>query len=678
MPALLSSSSLLTNPVARNAISNSTTSSFATNVTSNALQVVCAWPVSGQYGPGSRVLYYVLVATCVLARKAEWLRNACLAAALLFPAVAAIHGIVLAVLHVNGAVDMDVFGAFQLCSIGILAGPVTVRRSKTYFYDPGRNAIFLWTLLILAGLLSLTVEFYRITTSKCTHDDNGNPIPRDVRHFPYEQATCDLICSIDDGPFSRMRRGAAIDIYVIPAPDKLTFGAGMLVSAACCIPAILSLVSMWNKILEINWRTTRFAYGTKDERIDEPIEGTNGATLGEVRRFDTKIRRFLSTVVEIPVIGSAVLAIVVFGERNFFSYQVYFQTEPMASIGQWAPMVGTGLAAFGSLYLLLAKDPKGRKGNINPDSTTHFCNCSHHHHSDERQMSEGYRPGSRYARSMHGGVFETSPRGHTDSLMMQEVDAGLSTFLSEHDDIRRSFSNESELAPTTSRSGQSHHIKRTWTADAGRRKAAETLTAIGDFLGTAAPGRFDDSEFKLGKANDFPEIPGEEQRNRALRQIRERYNQPRDAEGHATPALRKRPSRAGSFTGSFVSVVDGEDSTDPHSPQSPSHPMFPSPATTRRPHSNTFPCERNSFDTYNPHPPSSDDPAESGLLPRRSTLEVPSPVYHGSTRNNPTSSSATSFVASPETSGTPAIVVSSGPDESSTTPTLIINPPAPL
>ncbi len=46
--------------------------------------------------------YYVLVATCVFARKEEWLRGACLAAALLFPAVAAIHGIVLAAVHVNG------------------------------------------------------------------------------------------------------------------------------------------------------------------------------------------------------------------------------------------------------------------------------------------------------------------------------------------------------------------------------------------------------------------------------------------------------------------------------------------------------------------------------------------------------------------------------------------------
>jgi hypothetical protein len=55
----------------------------------------------------------------------------------------------------SAAVDMDVFGAFQLCSIGILTAPVTVRLSKTYFNEPGRNIIFLWTGLILAGKFPL-------------------------------------------------------------------------------------------------------------------------------------------------------------------------------------------------------------------------------------------------------------------------------------------------------------------------------------------------------------------------------------------------------------------------------------------------------------------------------------------------------------------------------------------
>ena len=46
---------------------------------------------------------------------------------------------------------MDIYGAFQFCAIGILVAPVTVRLSRTYFYDPGRNTIFLWAGLILAG-----------------------------------------------------------------------------------------------------------------------------------------------------------------------------------------------------------------------------------------------------------------------------------------------------------------------------------------------------------------------------------------------------------------------------------------------------------------------------------------------------------------------------------------------
>lgn len=46
---------------------------------------------------------------------------------------------------------MDVYGAFQLCSIAILVAPMTVRLSQTYFNTRGRNNIFLWAGLILAG-----------------------------------------------------------------------------------------------------------------------------------------------------------------------------------------------------------------------------------------------------------------------------------------------------------------------------------------------------------------------------------------------------------------------------------------------------------------------------------------------------------------------------------------------
>ena len=46
---------------------------------------------------------------------------------------------------------MDIYGAFQFCAIGVLAANLTVLKSSTYFFDPGRNIIFVWTTLVLMG-----------------------------------------------------------------------------------------------------------------------------------------------------------------------------------------------------------------------------------------------------------------------------------------------------------------------------------------------------------------------------------------------------------------------------------------------------------------------------------------------------------------------------------------------
>jgi hypothetical protein len=212
------------------------------------------------------------------------------------------HPIDIEVSQTLDAVDMDIYGSFQLCALGILAAPLTARISRTYFNNPGRNLIFLWFGLILGGLLSLTVEFLRTKTHDCTHTDSGVPLSH-ISEWHYGD-TCNLTCSEEAGPFSPMRQDAANNIYVIPAPTVFSLGTATLLSAACCIPPILSMASMWNKILEINWRA-RFGHGTTVEDMDELIEGTNNATLGTVKNINSRIRRFLS-VVEAPIFGAAV------------------------------------------------------------------------------------------------------------------------------------------------------------------------------------------------------------------------------------------------------------------------------------------------------------------------------------------------------------------------------------
>ena len=88
---------------------------------------------------------------------------------------------------------MDIYGAFQLCALGILAAPLTARISGTYFNNPGRNLIFLWFGLILGGLLSLTVEFLRTKTHECSHTDSGIPLSH-INEWHYGD-TCGLTCS---------------------------------------------------------------------------------------------------------------------------------------------------------------------------------------------------------------------------------------------------------------------------------------------------------------------------------------------------------------------------------------------------------------------------------------------------------------------------------------------------
>ncbi|KAI6085022.1 hypothetical protein F4821DRAFT_162852 [Hypoxylon rubiginosum] len=651
MPAL-ASTLLLNNIAGRNESLNAATS-LAANATENVIQVVCAWPVSGQYGPGSRILYYCLVAACVIARKVEWLRNACLAAALIFPAVAALHSIVLAAIHNDSAVDMDVYGAFQFCSIGILAAPLTVRISRTYFYDPGRNIIFLWTGMVLVGLLSLTVEFFRINSVACNYDLPSFPREPTPDDFDHLYQVCHIPCSINEGPFSPLRQGSANEIAIIPTPSKFTFNAITLVAAACCIPAVLSLASMWNKILEINWKSK---FGRRDE--DQFIEGTNGATIQGMSRVNTMIRLFLSTL-EVPLLSGIVLTILIVGEMNLFSPEVSYQTEPITSIGQWAPIVGTALAALGSLYLILAADLDAVEEENNQKPPMNHCNCSHHHIEDVNASLNEHpgvmrRPSSLGA---HSCAVDSPERDESGSPAMREVGlfAGHSHIITspDHAHLRPGSGSDSGRETSSERMSTTSRAP----VDVGhRRKVAKALMSISNYLGTASQDRFDDSEFKHGKALDFPEIPAEEIRNPDLPHIREVYNQPHDED--ANKNLSKRPSRSGSFTGSIYSRPSVENSaamsrtmTAPH-PPSPvsrsSSPSSPTPPGLR--HASTLPTHG-----------SSDLEVRGRPKQRRDTLEVPEQMHQGSLRNTQSDSPITTTTVN-NGPGSPIIVISPDPN----------------
>jgi hypothetical protein len=295
-------------------------------------------------------------------------------------------------------------------------------------------------------------------------------------------------------------------------------------------------------------------------------------------------------------------------------------TSSLLFIGQWAPIVGTVLAVIGSLYILLAADLEVVTVEANHDGPGH----------DSNPSIEGVGLGLTLS---HSGIHPPD------------------------DHVSRSLSNgergtSEKIGPTISHhSPAPGHLKRSWTIDAGtgkRREVAKMLTSVGNYLGTARRGTFDYSEFQHGEAQDFPEIPGEEHRNRALRQIREQYNQYRNADGDITP----RPASRVSFTGSATSGTGRRASSMTPRESSP----FPSPTAIRKPQAISLLYERSSFELQDP-PLSAGSTA--GRRQRRDTLEVPSPVHH---RSASFSSFIRPITTAPEGPGSPSIVVSSDLD----------------
>ena len=230
-------------------------------------------------------------------------------------------------------------------------------------------------------------------------------------------------------------------------------------------------------------------------------------------------------------------------------------------------------------------------------------------------------------------------------------------------ETRRSYSDDDR--------GSSRNVAHTTTQQSqrsldvgGRHRVAKALFAVGDYFSTAAPDRFDDSDFKHGKAVDFPEIPGEEQRNRSLRQIREQYNHGRDSDTNMTPVLNRSRSRATSFNGSVASGLGIEGAWAISSTTSPEF------STSAQPPAD----DRNSAEPQNPPPQPST--GSIGLIQRRDTLEVPLPIHSSPTRNNSHSISIPTFVNMPASESSPAIVVSSDIDAPSPVHALPPNSPA--
>jgi len=183
------------------------------------------------------------------------------------------------------------------------------------------------------------------------------------------------------------------------------------------------------------------------------------------------------------------------------------QTE-IKHAGQWAPIVGTLIAALGSLYLLRSKTVDALGAHRGDGKATHYCpHCNH-----DANVPPGSRP----------------------SQDQSSIDRAASP-----------------LTPTTLPSTDAPAEN-----GGGRRNSRVVVSNMINKITAHMVGaaHTDLSEFQRGPAMDYPTTPGEKYMNPKLPETEAIYNPPRDADGNATPSVRRSRSRASSFRASF----DGE------------------------------------------------------------------------------------------------------------------------
>jgi hypothetical protein len=154
---------------------------------------------------------------------------------------------------------------------------------------------------------------------------------------------------------------------------------------------------------------------------------------------------------------------------------------------------------------------------------------------------------------------------------------------------------------------------------------ARSINRFVKYFTTPSKDLHGDSDYKHGKAQDYPETPGEIHVNPSLSQTRDKYNLNLDADGNVTPLHREQCSRSASRTRStaFEQGVEA----------GPSMPRDVSPHC-RPPRAATVPNEQTSFEPQS-HP-SSAGASPTGERPRRrDTLGVPPTVYGSSGRRTP-------------------------------------------
>ncbi|DAA75562.1 TPA_exp: Uncharacterized protein A8136_1636 [Trichophyton benhamiae CBS 112371] len=115
--------------------------------------VLCVFPISGQYGFLSRLLYYGSLVFAIIGRTHRWLVLGALASALAFAGSTSIHMLTL-VTSKTPAFDLDILAAWSILTTGCLAFAALIHWSSSVRNSDSRVVLILWGMMVGIGCVT--------------------------------------------------------------------------------------------------------------------------------------------------------------------------------------------------------------------------------------------------------------------------------------------------------------------------------------------------------------------------------------------------------------------------------------------------------------------------------------------------------------------------------------------
>lgn len=223
--------------------------------------IVCAFPISGQYCILQRVLFYVLISFSIVVFwfrgfRWQWLVRGSFVTAMVYSAVASIHAIVLAAMNrrYQLVIDLDIFGTHCIITSSLVLLAPMLHFCKEQGKTAARGIVCVWGILVFLGTVSTTWVLHSVKR------------PSRVNPTCFSQAAQSLLDQCSCAGFKQSNSSLIRSpTELVAVPESRIFGYwfpvvsnGVSSISIALVFGTILLIHTWN-LFEIHWcRGLRF------------------------------------------------------------------------------------------------------------------------------------------------------------------------------------------------------------------------------------------------------------------------------------------------------------------------------------------------------------------------------------------------------------------------------------